>query len=95
MLYCTEHGIRRSTFGAPASTSVYYIIGWLVGWLVFVSIYFRFLCSVYLKCLSIFLFSPVIPWFSHFLLIYSLLSWYLMSHLLLLIYNREDKRSRR
>ena len=31
MLYCTEHGIRRSTFGAPASTPVYYIFGWLVG----------------------------------------------------------------
>jgi hypothetical protein len=30
MLYCTEHGIRRSTFGAPASTPVYYIFGWLV-----------------------------------------------------------------
>jgi hypothetical protein len=30
----------------------------LVGWFVFVSIYFRFLCSVYLNCLSIFLFFP-------------------------------------
>lgn len=49
MLYCTELGIRRSTFGAPASTPVYYILGWLVG--VRVDL-FSFLCSVYFSFFS-------------------------------------------